>query len=186
MSWSVHNAFFDIFGTKFGQIFHFKISPQCFLRPLDHLIMVHCNGSKLANITLFKEIQTLMILALKVPKEALWMALWLYFAALIKMISFRGMAKHWKTGYFSVMSTLDPNIDAICRNVLSKKAALWVFAKALVRSKILSALALALSRKICARAHAQFFQDLALALKTIWAPLNFAPILRFWKALDLL
>ena len=57
--------------------------------------------------------------------------------------------------------------------------------KALVRSKILAALALALMRKICAlaRAHAQFFQLPALALKTFWAPLNFALILWFWKAL---
>ena len=51
--------------------------------------------------------------------------------------------------------------------------------KALVRSKNLTALSLALSQKICARAHAQFLQDLALtlALKTFWAPLNFALIL---------
>ena len=43
-----------------------------------------------------------------------------------------------------------------------------LFCKASVRSKNLTALALALSRRSCARArtHAQFFQDLALALKT--------------------
>ena len=48
------------------------------------------------------------------------------------------------------------------------KAVLYIFvmSKALVRSKILATLAHALSRKICTRAHAQFFQDLAIALKT--------------------
>ena len=53
--------------------------------------------------------------------------------------------------------------------------------KALVRSKNLTALTLALSQKICA--HAQFLQDLALtlALKSFWAPLNFALILDFLK-----
>ena len=58
-----------------------------------------------------------------------------------------------------------------------------VWGKALVRSKNLTALTLALSQKICARAHAQFLQDLALtlALKSFWAPLNFALILDFLK-----
>ena len=50
-----------------------------------------------------------------------------------------------------------------------------------MRSKNLTALSLALSQKICARA--QFLQDLALtlALKTFWAPLNFALILDLLK-----
>ena len=48
-----------------------------------------------------------------------------------------------------------------------------------MRSKILAALAL--SRKICIRTRAQFFQDLALALRTFCVPLNFALILEFSK-----
>ena len=58
--------------------------------------------------------------------------------------------------------------------------------KALVRSKILAVLALALRRTFCARAHANFFQDLALSLKTFWAPLNFALILEFLEGCILL
>ena len=51
---------------------------------------------------------------------------------------------------------------------LSSYLRFQVIIKALVRSKKLAALALALSWRICARAHAQFFRDpaLALALKT--------------------
>ena len=54
---------------------------------------------------------------------------------------------------------------------------------ALVHSKNLAALAL--SRRICAHAHAQFFRDLALALKKFWAPLNFALILKFQRVFNL-
>ena len=56
--------------------------------------------------------------------------------------------------------------------------------KALVRSKNLATLMLALRWRIWARA--QFFRDLALALplKTFWAPLNFALILRFQRAFN--
>ena len=93
------------------------------------------------------------ILPLKVSKETL--CLWNKAITLVKCLfqnnHFQETVSRWKSGYFSVMT------------------------KALVRSKILAALAL--NRKICAPA--QFFQDLSLslALKTFWAPLNFALIL---------
>ena len=71
-------------------------------------------------------------------------------------------------------------VTRLCnRKCMQKQPHSRVNIKALVRSKNLTALSLALSQKICTRAHAQFLQDLAitLALKTFWAPLNFALIL---------
>ena len=55
-----------------------------------------------------------------------------------------------------------------------------IITKALVCSKNLTAIALALSQKICAPANAQFLQNLSLALKTFWAPLNFSLILEYY------
>ena len=88
-------------------------------RKLDHF------ASKMTKIAIVKEIQTLIvncysqpIFDFKVPKEELWLALWLSFAVLIKIVSFRGMAERWKSGYFSVMKyfgfiTLTPSVSFI-------------------------------------------------------------------------
>ena len=77
-----------------------KIGPFCF--------KIDKNDNFEGNSNYDCELYNWSILDLNVPKKALWMALWLSLAVLIKMISFKGMAEPWN----SVL--LIHNIDAIC------------------------------------------------------------------------
>ena len=61
-------------------------------------------------------------MALKVPKEALWMTLWLSFAVLIKIISYRGTVERLKSGYFSVMKYF--GFIILTRSVVCQKRSL--------------------------------------------------------------
>ena len=102
---SIHHVYFDTFWVEIGQLYY-QNSLFKFPWKIEFWAILLQNWLKsqfLGNSNSDCELYSQSILALKVPKEALWMALRLSIKSFTEIIGVKETVEPWKSRYFSVM-----------------------------------------------------------------------------------